>query len=93
MVNVPAVDGLFFALRRVKNPARTGTSDVFVTARYPKVKYRSKSSGSESNAGMILLTETATRAHGTNNHAPECGWAATRVRPALTGNGRRSRRR
>ena len=30
-----------------------------VTACYPKVKYRSKSSGSVSNAGMVLLTETA----------------------------------
>jgi hypothetical protein len=30
-----------------------------VTANYPKVKYRSKSSGSVSNAGMLLLTETA----------------------------------
>ena len=30
-----------------------------VTACYPKVKYRSKSSGSVSNAGMLLLTETA----------------------------------
>ena len=28
------------------------------TANYPKVKYRSKSSGSVSNAGMLLLTET-----------------------------------
>jgi hypothetical protein len=32
---------------------------VNVTACYPKVKYRSKSSGSVSNAGMLLLTETA----------------------------------
>ena len=30
-----------------------------VTACYPKVKYRSKSSGSVSNAGMLLLPETA----------------------------------
>ena len=29
------------------------------TAYYPKVKYRSKSSGSVSNAGMLLRTETA----------------------------------
>ena len=30
-----------------------------VTAKYPKVNYRSKSSGAVSNAGMLLLTETA----------------------------------
>ena len=30
-----------------------------VTAKYPKVNYRSKSSGAVSNAGMLLLPETA----------------------------------
>jgi len=47
------------ALRRDKNPAERGTSEVNATARYPHVKYRSESSGSVSGAGTLLLTETA----------------------------------
>jgi len=45
--------------QRFKNPAKKGTSEVNVTAGYPKVKFRSKSSGAVSNAGMLLLVETA----------------------------------
>ncbi|NQW71506.1 MAG: hypothetical protein HQ453_02130 [Actinobacteria bacterium] len=46
-----------------------------VTACYPKVKYRSKSSGSVSNAGMLLLTETArpTAVHLPGGALPEVG--------------------
>lgn len=49
----------FLALRRGKNTATKGTSEVNATGSYPKVKYRSSAQGSVSSAGVLLLTETA----------------------------------
>lgn len=46
-------------MRKSKIPAARGTSEVNVTGLYPKVKFRSRATGSVSAAGLLLLTETA----------------------------------